>query len=354
MKHPKSISLGLICLFMCSTPAKAWHEAGHMVTALIAYEQLDPAVRGQLLNLLKHHPRFDEDFKADLPAGLTADDEGRFYFCRAAVWPDLVRTKKDGSIPPDRKVKTSYHRSHWHFINMPFALLPVGATAAERKELEESAAQRLNLSTDTPAQEALNLNVVQAIRFNAGVLRNSQSDSNRAVAICWILHTIGDIHQPLHSSALFTRKLFKPSAAAPEGDRGGNRVKFGPGHNDNLHFLWDHWEEPDEGQLSFQAVVSLAEGLLDDAELKAKGEAAAQKTDPAEWAKESSSLTKQKVFTKALRTQLIVADPLDLNPDQDALVHLSSKYRNAVERTTEERIIQGGFRLAVALKVCCP
>ena len=75
MKHPKSISLGLICLFMCSTPAKAWHEAGHMVTALIAYEQLDPAVRGQLLNLLKHHPRFDEDFKADLPAGLKLSRE---------------------------------------------------------------------------------------------------------------------------------------------------------------------------------------------------------------------------------------------------------------------------------------
>ena len=135
MKLLKDILVAGVC--SVAATAFAWHEPGHMITALIAYEKLSP--EAQLLEILKEHPRFDADFKSQMPEGLSDDDQGKWLFCRASIWPDLVRRKSDGNLIPNPKVKTSYHCSHWHFINFGFVLLPSGTS----KQLEDRASRNL-------------------------------------------------------------------------------------------------------------------------------------------------------------------------------------------------------------------
>jgi hypothetical protein len=53
---------------------------------------------------------------------------------------------------------------------------------------------------------------------------------SRAVALAWVLHLVGDLHQPLHTSSRVTPEH-------PEGDRGGNLVKLG---STSLHSVWDN------------------------------------------------------------------------------------------------------------------
>jgi hypothetical protein len=247
-------------------------------------------------------------------------------------------------------VKTSYHREHWHFINFPFGLLPAGATEAQVKALEGSAAQNLNLATNVPAQEALKMNVLQAIEFNAGVLRNAQNaDPDRAIAICWLLHTIGDVHQPLHASALFTQSMFEPSPAHAEGDRGGNRIRFGPSKSDNIHSLWD---DAPGAKHTFQFVTSQAENLLGNASLASKGEAAALISSPLEWAKESFAFAKQQAYTKPIQTQILMAEKNNADPDVDEIVEIPTGYKDAAAKLSDQRVVEGGFRLATKLKAC--
>ena len=61
--------------------------------------------------------------------------------------------------------------------------------------------------------------------------RPRTSPETRGLLLAWLFHDVGDIHQPLHSSALFSTRLF------PDGDRGGNSVKTREAGN--LHSLWD-------------------------------------------------------------------------------------------------------------------
>src|SRR5437763_11527897 len=95
-----------------ATPARARHQRGHMITALVAYDRLPEARRTELLAILRAHPRFHDDFESAIPDGLDQEDQDRWLFAHASIWPDQVRKQGgDGSIPPDPTKKTSYHRS---------------------------------------------------------------------------------------------------------------------------------------------------------------------------------------------------------------------------------------------------
>ena len=52
--------------------------------------------------------------------------------------------------------------------------------------------------------------------------------------MCWILHLVGDLHQPLHTVALFSAAYY------PNGDRGGNSISVARDPEPtNLHAVWD-------------------------------------------------------------------------------------------------------------------
>ena len=61
------------------------------------------------------------------------------------------------------------------------------------------------------------------------------SDEERAVYLSWLIHLIGDLHQPLHCSTFVTADY-----PAPTGDKGGNSFFVKPGERGvNLHSIWD-------------------------------------------------------------------------------------------------------------------
>ena len=60
------------------------------------------------------------------------------------------------------------------------------------------------------------------------------SGQEKAIYLCWVMHLIGDIHQPLHSVSLFCE-------AFPKGDHGGNDslYRLGGRRIIKLHQFWD-------------------------------------------------------------------------------------------------------------------
>ena len=73
--------------------AQAWHAAGHMMTAAVAWEQMTPAARKRASELLKLNP----DYKAWIK-GVSAAARDKTAFVRAATWPDDIKNK---STHPD-------------------------------------------------------------------------------------------------------------------------------------------------------------------------------------------------------------------------------------------------------------
>ena len=189
-----------------------------MLTTLVAYKLLSPgdtpsqAVR-RLVAILRHHPRFEEDFAHSMPKGLNEDGEARWLLCRASDWPDQVHLGKPNKplYPPLPAQQGSYNRSSWHFIDMPLLVLAVGTSDDEAKALEKKARARLNLSTEVPADEQDVKNILQqAIPFNRERFVHGKP-AEQAVSLCWLLHLLGDIHQPLHVSAAFSVRALERS-----------------------------------------------------------------------------------------------------------------------------------------------
>ncbi len=211
LKQLPSCGFAAACfaLLAFSVPrAAAWNGTGHMVTAAIAYDNLSPKTKAAVTALLKTHRDYPL-WMREKPAGYT--DSARWAFMKASVWPDDVR-----KTPDDRPV--------WHYVDLPVAA--PGYTLSPAQKVVPTP----NAQTQILAETAL----LTDKRTAAG---------DRAAALCWVEHLIGDIHQPLHTATLF-------SAQFPRGDRGGNNESLAAGSVDGdpaelaanphkLHALWD-------------------------------------------------------------------------------------------------------------------
>src|SRR6266436_8860325 len=72
-------------------------------------------------------------------------------------------------------------------------------------------------------------------RKKASIVRKENDPEQKAIALAWLFHLVGDIHQPLHTAQLFTVEY-------PKGDRGGNEICFRvtqAGQPMDLHRFWD-------------------------------------------------------------------------------------------------------------------
>ena len=70
---------------------------------------------------------------------------------------------------------------------------------------------------------------------NESVVKNGNDPERKAIALAWLFHLVGDIHQPLHTAQLFTVDY-------PQGDRGGNEICVQvtqTGQPMDLHRFWD-------------------------------------------------------------------------------------------------------------------
>ena len=309
-----------IIVALTASQAFAWNSLGHKVVAEIAWEQLTPEQRQPIVETLRRHPRFDKDFAAKMDDNaLTGDKsiEDHWIFLQAATWPDIIRDNKE------------FDRPEWHYIDLP-QFLDASDRAAFAGKLP------VNIATDYPGRVPREkYNVVQAIELCRQTLRSKAGPAEKAQAYCWLMHLVGDIHQPLHCSALFSVSQF------PKGDRGGNEIKLKKGKN--LHSLWDNLL----GRASYIRNVDAA--ALELSNKRRYGDvwaSATKEMSPATWAKDSFDVCEQVVYAEAILSAVRNApsgqklEPIELPEDY---------YRMAGE-LARKRIITAGLRLGELLK----
>jgi hypothetical protein len=350
---------------LAASPCFAWHEVGHMLTVLVAYKQLSSGdtpseTIKRLVAILKHHPRFQEDFAAAMPKGLSEDAEARWLLCRASVWPDQIRADRDNppSYPPEPDKQGSYGRGNWHYIDTPLCIVPKGTSPEQSKDLEARGRAHQQLATNCPKDEANVTNVLQAIAFNRERFAHGTPDE-QAVALCWLLHLLGDIHQPLHAVTAFSPNVLDP-ASQPAGDKGGNGIRLSTGGN--LHALWDGAPDaapdpsfdPDEPfdhryERAYARAVKQSDSLLADKELIAQGKKSAAKRDPSQWARESYDLASSDVYTPDVREKILAADTMPEQSDYGVTVQVTDSYRAKAHALGQRRVVEGGYRTAAFL-----
>jgi S1/P1 Nuclease len=186
------IAIAAAALLTANGPAAAWGDLGHEVTALIAYKHLTPKARAALDTLLAS----DADT-------LTAAD-----FASRATWADKYRT-------------THPETAAWHFADIEIDTGDLSAACFGFPAL--GAAQ---LASQGPPQDCV-LDKVE--EFAAELGNPASAAAERLLALKFLIHFVGDLHQPLHSS--------------DHNDRGGNCIGLSPpspdGHETNLHAYWD-------------------------------------------------------------------------------------------------------------------
>lgn len=193
-----------LALLLSQTTARAWHDAGHMVVAQIAYLRLSPAAKAQVDKLLVT-PQSKRPLIHLCAGYYTATTCEKTYDpITIAVWMDDFRGDS---------LNDTYDT--WHYINY--------------KPYFDGIAPRPNVGPEP-------FNVLDRINWAMNTLRQGTGrDKRDAEVLGFLYHLVGDVHQPLHATTRY-------SAAKPDGDAGGNgfMVKLPPeGRNGNLHFLWD-------------------------------------------------------------------------------------------------------------------
>jgi hypothetical protein len=354
MKPTIGVVATAVALFLvCGSHAYAWHQAGHMETAWIAFSRLEPSERQNLVEILRQHPRYKEDFEAVMPDKLSPEERDQWIFTHASIWPDQVRPfHGHGKLVPNPEDKTSYHREEWHFINFPIVL--VTARDAKRAQaIKQKAEATVNLRLDpftrqeleANPKKLLDMNAIQALAYNTAVFRDmAAATGDRAVALCWILHIVGDIHQPCHAAAVFTETIFSPEYGS---DRGANRIHYGSSKGQNLHSLWDDAPGRNDKRLFFK-LDDMAHDFL--ADFEADGAAAVATKYPGQWAQESADLAAKSVYTRSIRSDILAADREGVDPDNEQIVTLPDRYEAQAARVSAKRVVEGGFRLGAVLR----
>jgi hypothetical protein len=180
--------LVIIALAALAVPANAWNISGHMLSAAIAYQVLQqesPQTIEKVKAVLEKHPWYANQWQARLQ-NVPVADRDMVLFMQAARWADDIRANHK-----------QHHRAVWHYINWPFK--PEGQPASVQIKEPES------------------VNILTALAENEGVVKKESDPERKAVALAWLFHLVGDIHQPLHTPQLFTVDY-------PQGDRGGNEI----------------------------------------------------------------------------------------------------------------------------------
>jgi hypothetical protein len=321
--------------------AQAWHSSGHMAIARIAWKQLSDAERVYYANLLKKHPHYEAFLAADRPTDVP---EVEWAFMRAAVWGDWVRGPYTGGplTAEQKTIKNQFDRPAWHYVNLPY----IHPDDAGKYDAEKIRKEILEPELDKKGQP---LNVLAALKYNKDRLKAAEtSDADRAVALTWIMHLVGDIHQPLHGTSLiWSAAGFEPL----HGDLGGNRLAIRPkpgAKAQKLHFYWDALLFP--GDPGFKAVDPVVADLLNDPELKPEKfpEIGAEFLT---WAEESRDLAISTVYRDGgefIKAKALPAGRVDLDTlDVPAVSEAYAKAANALAR---KRMALAGYRLANQLK----
>lgn len=274
----------LLATLVASAPALAWSALGHRLVAALAERHLSPAAEAQVKLLLAGEP-------VPTLAGV-------------ADWADRLR-----DLDPERFKATS----KWHYVNTPPG---AGCDYVPPR--------------DCPDGEC----VIAAIEAQRRILADrSQPLEARRDALKFVVHLIGDIHQPMHANdrddaggnkyQISLRTQLEPEAYARK-----NYVDGVMGTN--LHSVWDYYILGTTGFGSDMAAVQPYADQLDKLPwppMPAGGPA----TGPEAWARESCRLVSAR----------------NVYPDGHKL---DDAYLRAFRPLAEQRVRQAAWRLAQVLE----
>ncbi|MDP5032406.1 MAG: S1/P1 nuclease [Paraglaciecola sp.] len=240
---------------LLSGQAVAWGQNGHRVTGAIAEQYLTPQAKQAIANML-----------------------GNEDLAEASTYPDEMR-----SDPSEFWKKTA---NPWHYVTVP-----AGHSYHDVEPPKEG-----------DALTALN-------SFTSTLKDPKASLADKQLALRFIVHIIGDLHQPLH--------------VGNGTDKGGNEVKLEFFWQDsNLHRVWDS-ELMDKRELSYTEWTTILSRKISEKQLKEWSV-----TDPQVWIKESSVL-RDSVYPSSNK--------------------LSWDYLYQHMPTVQQRLQMGGVRIAAYL-----
>jgi nuclease S1 len=269
-KEDTRILVAMVCTFLLSAvilvlpfSAGAWGFGQHRVIARIAEKHLTAEARAEVLAILGPNTTLSD----------------------VSVWADLIKESRP-------------HTGPWHYINYPLEL-------------------------DEPNFDAMNTprgNVFSAIETRIAILRDPRSDRElRGDALKFLVHLVGDIHQPLHCGILR--------------DRGGNTIRvLWRGELSNLHAIWDSGLFPVEDS----QVNRLTESLIEDISPEEREEI--MEGEPYDWMVESHRLVRETCYPD--QTNSAFQDSTRTPPQ------LSGEYIQRNRLVAERRVTEAGLRLA--------
>jgi hypothetical protein len=317
-RHCKRTAICAILLVVAivSLPARAraWGCEGHQVVALLAEKHLTPHALAMAKKILAEGPidpslsRYCKEGAIDAMAD-------------ASTWPDDIRSLRPETAP-------------WHYVD-----IPLGTT---RREVEKFC---------DPKERC----VTRAIADQLAILRSADADpQKRADALRFLIHLVGDLHQPLH--------------AVTNNDQGGNCVPVAffdampqlrnpqtESYAPNLHGVWDTniLAKATEGKTVDQVASDLDQSFRRKIARWQKGSANIDA-----WAWESYQLAVKKVYGKlpvhipAEAPQPIMSCADDNHVSARMLKlneHLVEPYQGIAVPIVRERLARAGARLALLL-----
>ena len=306
------IYLWSILFVMLPVAACAWGPIGHMTVGYVAYQNLTPAAKARVIELLKLNPEY-ANWDKTIPAGTSPADHDLMVFMIATIWADDIKGDSkysdDGPDPntPDGASSSQnigytdlFRHRYWHFVDKPFPT---------------------DIPIPTPNAQT------QIVVFRA-VLGSSQPDDLKSYDLVWLLHLIGDVHQPLHAT---TRVI------QSKGDAGGNDVKLLGDASSNLHSYWDDLPGFDSSFCK-DKIHCINRAMALGKSLKPASSKASHNTKTDAWVEESFKYARADVY-KA---------PIGPGDGPFTIIPYSSYDINAF-RLAERRIAVAGTRLAQVL-----
>jgi hypothetical protein len=254
------IGLGLI-LPLIPMPLFAWGVTGHRIVAEIAYRHLTPKAQKAVAAIL-----------------------GRESMAMVSTWPDFIKSDT---------THTYDHRYSWHFVDFP-AHSDKAAMAATLQTLTN----KENLYDETNA-------LIAELKSGKG------TKQEKWLAMSYLIHMIGDMHQPLH--------------VGRDEDQGGNKIPvMWFNQQSNLHRVWDE-QLIDFQQLSYTEYTAALD-TADAGQIRVM-----QHGDIKDWLYESNQIA-ERIYEKTAANE-----------------KLSYKYNYIFVKELNSQLLKGGLRLAAIL-----
>jgi len=259
----------VLCCVLLFTTARldAWGGEGHQVVALIAEERLTEAAKSGIHELL--------------------GDDVNISDAEIASWADQIKRQRRRTSP-------------WHYVNIP---LEAAGYDPKRDGKDGN-------------------NIIERIgSFETLLADRSKPKEARSEALKFLVHLVGDVHQPLH-------------CVERNGDKGGNSCQvFMPeqkGKATNLHKVWDTTL-----LRSFISRTRIAEYSLGlSKQVSEEQENAWSSGDAIAWANESKGVAEKSVYPGV---------------PEGEVTRLNEKYVKDSQPVIEQQLERGGVRLAVVL-----